>query len=191
MGTVFRANMRTHAANIDDATAVFSHCRQAGVHAAEGAVEDDVHDLTPLGKAHFRYMLFAPQSRVVYKNIDAAEFLERSIGKRFGGLVIPDITKNRNRLATGRLYLPYDTVGFALGRSYVDDHRRTGICEHQCDRTADIAPSAGNHSDLTGEFFFTHRFLHSSCQAQVRGRQKATRAGTPDRLCLHKIAPTA
>src|SRR6187399_3313797 len=121
MGTVFRADMRAHTADIDDAAAVFPQRRQTSMHAAEGAVEDDVHHLAPVDETHVGNMFLTSQCGVVHENIDAPEFLQRCIGERNCGLVVSHVAKKGDCLPTGLLDLADDTVGLGLVRSYIYD----------------------------------------------------------------------
>jgi hypothetical protein len=69
------------------------------------------------------------------------------------GLVVSHVAKNGDCLPTGLLDLADDAVGLGLVRSYIYDDGSAGFGQRQCDRTADIAPGAGDDGNLPGEFF--------------------------------------
>src|SRR6266480_3025471 len=60
MGAIGCARMRAQPADIDDGPCpALPQRRQAGLYATKGAVERDVHDLPPIGVAHFGERFFA------------------------------------------------------------------------------------------------------------------------------------
>ena len=177
MGAAFRADMRAHAADIDDGAAVFFHRRQAGVHAVKRRVERGVHHLAPFGIAHLVDRLFAPQRSVVDQDIDAAEGFQRGLRHRLDRGGIGDVGEHGDGLAAGRLDLSDHGVGFLLVGARVHHHRRAGGGKLLRDGAADIAPGAGDDGDFAGEFFpFSHLF---------------TPVTTQDRSCHHTACPAA
>jgi hypothetical protein len=98
-------------------------------------------------------MFLAPQCRVVDEDIDVSEFLQRCVGERSRGLVVADVAKNSDRLAAGLLDLADDAISLSLVRPDIHDDGSARFRQRQRDRTADIAPGAGNDGNFSGEFF--------------------------------------
>ncbi len=111
---VLGAGMRREAADIDDGAGLaLAQLRQAGLHAVEGAVEHDRHDLAPFLVAQLLERLLAAQRRVVDENIDAAEPLHRGGRHLLHRLGVGDVGGDRERLAAGLLDLAHDRLGLA------------------------------------------------------------------------------
>src|SRR5215468_11735969 len=98
MCTVPRANMRAHTADIDDAPPVPFQRRQTGMHTSEGAIEDNIHYLAPIGIAHIADGLFAAQRCIVDQEVDPTEVLERRMGEHGSRYLIANIAKHSHRL---------------------------------------------------------------------------------------------
>ena len=207
-----RADMRAHAADIDNAAcAALLQRRQAGFAAMKGAVERDVEHGAPIGVRHLVERLFAAQRRVVDQNIDPLEMRKRSLGQRLRGLGIGDVADMGGGLAAGFLDFADDAVRFRFVRAHIHQHRRARLRQRQRDRAPDIAPGAGDDGDFAGKFLFAHQPLHSSCPALCRastsffiscrqgvdGRDKPghdgqiIRAARSNRLAHRKASPAA
>ncbi len=96
------------------------------------------------------------------------KFFSAASASATADLVVTDVTKNGDCLPTGLLDLADDAVGLGLVRPHIYDDGSAGFGQRQCDRTADIAPGAGDDGNLPGEFFaFSHETSSPSQKRQV------------------------
>ena len=96
-----RTRMRAQPSDVhDDPRPRSLEMRQAGLHAVEGAIEDDGGDRAPLRHRHFVERLLCAHGSIVDQNVDAAEMRGGGGHHFFDRDRVGDVGNRRNGLAT-------------------------------------------------------------------------------------------
>src|SRR6185312_9431141 len=104
------------------------------------------------GETQVRERSLAPYRGAVYKNVDAAELLDRGTHQRIDIVGIGDVGHDRFRLAAGSDDIFNDGVGLSLRTARIHDHRRTRARKIERHGTPDVAGCSGHQGDPPFQF---------------------------------------